>query len=427
MQISIPYNFEPRSYQVDIFAALDGDYKRACLVWHRRAGKDLTLWNLTIKKALERRGTYFYTLPTYNQAKKVIWSGMSNEGVRFLEHIPKQIIRNLNNTEMRVTLKNGSVIQLVGTDNIDTIVGTNPVGVVFSEYALQNPKAWELIRPILALNNGWAVFNYTPRGRNHGFRLFSMADKNPDWFVQRLTVEDTGLLDDEAIERERNEGMPEELIQSEYFCSWDAPLPGAYLKEQLDRARADNRVTTVPWTVSAPGYTGWDIGIGDSTAIWFVQPMHNKLHVIDYEEHTGEGLAFYVNLLKEKKYTYAEHFAPHDIQAREFASGKTRLEMARDLGLFFTVVRKSPVDDGINCIRSTFNKFWFDEEKTGHGIDCLAAYRKDFDEKNQTWKVRPVHDWSSHAADAMRSFCMGWDEMAHNQFGRPTRVIRALG
>ena len=118
MQISIPYNFEPRSYQVDVFAALDGDYKRACLVWHRRAGKDLTLWNLTIKKALERRGTYFYTLPTYNQAKKVIWSGMSNEGVRFLEHIPKQIIRNLNNTEMRVTLKNGSVIQLVGTDNL---------------------------------------------------------------------------------------------------------------------------------------------------------------------------------------------------------------------------------------------------------------------------------------------------------------------
>ena len=426
-EISIPHRFTPREYQVPVFAAMDGDYSRACLVWHRRAGKDLSLWNLTIKKALERRGAYFYTLPTYNQAKKVIWTGMSNEGIRFLDHIPKQIIRNLNNTEMRITLKNGSLIQLVGTDNIDSIVGTNPVGVVFSEYALQNPKAWELIRPILALNNGWAVFNFTPRGRNHGFRLFTMAESNPDWFVQRLGVEDTGLLDAEAIERERAEGMPEELIQSEYFCSWDAPLPGAYYKEQLDKAHMDKRITTVPWTQALPVYTGWDIGIGDSTAIFFVQSVDNKLHVIDYEQHSGEALPFYVNMIKEKPYTYAEHFAPHDIGHREFSTGKSRVEMARDLGLFLQVGRKTPIDDGINCVRASFNKMHFDVEKCGHGIDCLAAYRKEFDEKHQTWKVRPVHDWSSHAADAMRTFCMGWDEYAHNTNTRPTRVIRALG
>lgn len=425
--LRIPYKFEPRSYQLPVFIAMDGDYNRACLVWHRRAGKDLTLWNLTIKKALERRGTYFYTLPTYNQAKKVIWSGMSNEGFRFLDHVPKQIIKNLNNTEMRITLKNGSVIQLVGTDNIDSIVGTNPIGVVFSEYSLQNPRAWELIRPILALNNGWAIFNFTPRGRNHGFRLFTMADGNPDWFTQLLTVEDTNLLDAEAIERERAEGMPEELIQSEYFCSWDAALPGAYYRDQLDRARVEKRVTCVPWQTAQPVYTSWDIGIGDSTAIIFVQYVDNKIHIIDYEQNTGEGLPFYINMLKEKPYTYADHFAPHDITAREFASGKSRLEMARDLGMFFTIVTKHPVDDGINCVRSMFNRFYIDEDKCSHLIDCIAAYRKEFDEKHQTWRVRPLHDWSSHAADALRYFCMGWDEMAHNVMGKPTRVIRALG
>lgn len=425
-KIQIPYKYSPRDYQIPIFAALDNDYRRACLVWHRRAGKDLTLWNLTIKKALERKGTYFYSLPTYNQAKKVIWSGMSNEGVRFLDHIPNEITRSLNNTEMRVTLGNGSIIQLVGTDNIDSIVGTNPVGVVFSEYSLQNPKAWELIRPILALNEGWAVFNYTPRGRNHGWRLFTMAEKNPDWFVQKLSVEDTNLLDDEAIQRERDEGMPEELIQSEYFCSWDAALPGAYYRDQLDKARAMNRIKPVPHRAGFPVYTGWDIGIGDSTAIWFMQVVDQEIHVIDYEQHAGEALPFYVNLIKEKGYTYGEHFAPHDIAARDFTSGKTRIEMARDLGLFFTVVRKAPVDDGINCVRAMFNRLVFDEEQCGHGIDCLAAYRKDFDEKNQTWKPKPVHDWSSHAADAMRTFCMGWDEMGHIQQHRPTRVVRAI-
>ena len=406
---------------------MDGDYRRACLVWHRRAGKDLTLWNLTIKKALERRGTYFYALPVYTQAKKIIWQGMSNEGFRFLDHVPKEIIRNLNNTEMRVTLKNGSIIQLIGTDNIDSIVGTNPIGVVFSEYALQNPKAWELIRPILALNSGWAVFNYTPRGRNHGWRLFTMAERNADWFVQRLTVEDTGLLNANDIEKERDEGMPEELIQSEYYCSWDAALPGAYFRDQLDRARNENRITSVPWQTGYPVYTAWDIGVGDATAIWYVQAVGKNLHVIDYDQRAGEGLQFYVNLIKEKKYTYAEHFAPHDIVARDFSSGKSRLEMARDLGLFFTVVKKAPVDDGINCMRSMFNRFYFDESQCSHGIDCLAAYRKEFDERNQCWKTRPVHDWSSHAADALRSFCMGWDEMAHNQFGKTTRVVRALG
>lgn len=406
---------------------MDGDYSRACLVWHRRAGKDLTLWNLVIKKALERRGSYFYLLPTYSQARKVIWMGMSNEGFRFIDHIPDKIIRNLNNTEMRITLKNGSYIQLVGTDNIDSIVGTNPVGVVFSEYSLQNPKAWELIRPILTLNQGWAVFNFTPRGRNHGFRLFTMADGNPDWFVQRLTVEDTGLLDDIGIDKERAEGMPEELIQSEYFCSWDAALPGAYYKDQLDQARQSGRVGSVPWSTHLPVYTAFDIGVGDATSIWFCQFVDNKIHFIDYEQHQGEGLPFYVNLLKSKPYTYAEHFAPHDIQHREFSTGKSRLEMASDLGIYFSVVRKHPIDDGINCVRAMFNKFHFDEEKCSHGIDCLGAYRKEFDEKNQTWKLKPLHDWSSHASDSLRYFCMGWDEAAHNQLGRATRVVRALG
>ena len=426
-EISIPHLFTPREYQIPIFAAMDGDYRRACLVWHRRAGKDLTLWNLTIKKALERRGTYFYALPVYTQAKKVIWQGMSNEGFRFLSHVPKEIIRNLNNTEMRITLKNGSIIQLIGTDNIDSIVGTNPVGMVFSEYALQNPKACEPVRPIPAPPAGSAVFNFTPRGRNHGWRLFKMAENNPDWFVQRLDVDDTGLLTPKDIERERTEGMPEELIASEYFCSWDAALPGAYYREQLDRAHTDNRITSVPHRPGYPVYTGWDIGVGDATGIWFIQVIGNDLHVIDYEQHSGEGLPFYVNLIKEKGYTYAEHFAPHDIVAREFASGKSRLEMARDLSLYLTVVRKSPIDDGINCVRAMFNRFQFDQDKCGHGIDCLAAYRKEFDDKHQMWKTKPVHDWSSHAADAFRSFCMGFDEMAHQHHNRPTRVIRAIG
>jgi hypothetical protein len=220
--ITLPYNFEPRWYQADLMNCLE-KYNRGVAVWHRRAGKDKTLINIVAMKAWERVGLYHYVFPYYAQGRKILWQGMDKTGFRFLDHIPRALRKSTNKQEMMIELINGSIIQIVGSDDMDRIVGTNPVGIVFSEYSLQRPEAWGYYRPILLENDGWALFNYTPRGMNHGYELFKMAEKNERWFCQRWTIKDTGAIDEAAVERERDEeGMSDSLVRQEFYCSWEA-------------------------------------------------------------------------------------------------------------------------------------------------------------------------------------------------------------
>ncbi len=220
MEIKVPYNFTPRGYQLPFLKAMDSGIDRAVIVWHRRSGKDKTVLNLTVKKMLERVGSYYYFFPTYSQGKKILWDGADKGGFKFLDHFPKNLLASKpNDTEMKVKLVNGSVFQIIGTDNIDSIVGTNPVGCVFSEYSLQNPKAWDFIRPILAENGGWAVFNFTPRGMNHGFNILQQAKDSDKWFWQVLTVDDTGVIPKDVLEEEKKQ-MPQALFEQEYYCKF---------------------------------------------------------------------------------------------------------------------------------------------------------------------------------------------------------------
>ncbi len=401
-EITIPYKFTPRDYQIPLISCIDRGYKRAVCIFHRRAGKDKTLINLITKEALKRIGVYYYLFPTYKQGRKIIWQGIDKAGMKFTDHIPEEIRKRTNDQEMMIELKNGSIIQIIGTDDIDRIVGTNPVGCVFSEYSLQNPKAWDLLRPILAENEGWAVFNYTPRGKNHGYELYEMAKNNPKWFAQILTVDDTKAISQEAIEEERLAGMDEDLIQQEFYCSFEAAIQGAYYAKQINKANEDGRITNVPYVENLPVYTVWDLGVGDSTAIWFVQLVNQEIRIIDYYEAQGEGLPYYAKVLDEKGYKYGGHYAPHDIQVREMGSGLSRLETARSLGINFQVVKNISIDDGINAARTIFNRCWFDKEKTKQGVNCLVNYHKEYDEKRKEYKNIPYHDWSSHGADAFR-------------------------
>ncbi len=221
MEITIPHKFTPRSYQLPSLQALDSGIKRVVKVWHRRSGKDKTDFNYMVKEACKRVGTYFYFLPEYTQARKVIWDNMDNDGFKLLDHIPPSIIRKKNETTLRIELINGSAIQLMGADNFaQSGVGTNPVGVVFSEYSITNPKVWDFIRPILLANDGWAIFNFTPRGQNHAYELLEMAKNNPNWFCEVLTVNETGVVTPEMIEQERRDGMPQAMIDQEYYCKF---------------------------------------------------------------------------------------------------------------------------------------------------------------------------------------------------------------
>lgn len=406
--IDIPYNFKPREYQREFMRTMNEGCKRGMLIWHRRSGKDKTIFNHLVKEATKKTGVYYYFFPTYKQGKKIIWDGIDGAGFRFLDHIPKEIRDGSpNETEMKVRLKNGSIIQIVGTDNVDSVVGTNPIGCVFSEYSLQDPIAWDYIRPILAENGGWAVFCFTPRGQNHAYLLSEYAKSDPNWFVQVLTVDDTKAIPKEVLEQEYKEIVAkngdDSLYLQEYYCSFEASIQGAYYAKEMQLAEKENRITTVAYDSNLATYTAWDIGVGDATAIWFYQKVGAEVRLIDYYETSGEGLAHYAKVLQDKGYVYKEHFAPHDIQVRELSSGNSRLEIARSLGINFTVIPNLlSIDDGINAVRGTLANCWFDKERCKQGILAVKNYRKEFDEKNSTYKLRPVHDWSSHGADAFR-------------------------
>lgn len=404
--LKIP-DFTPRKYQYELLKELDNGKKKAVIVWHRRAGKEIVCFNYMIRQAyFHRIGTYVYFFPTTRLGRRIIWDGMNKNGRRFLNYIPKNIIEKINESEMKVTLKNGSIIQIIGTDLIEN-VGVNPVGVVFSEYSLQDPKAWLYIRPILRENGGWAIFNFTPRGRNHAYDLFLMAKNNPEWFCQKLTVSDTNVLSKKDIEEERKEGMSEQMIQQEYYCDFDQGAEGSYYAKLLNEAEINGRITNVPFDPQYRVSTFWDIGISDETSILFVQIIGQEIHLIDQYNCDGEGLPHYANVLetlsKEKGYLYDQHWAPHDIQVRELGTGaQTRLQIAKQLGINFKITPNIPLNEGIELARGIFPKLWIDTNNCSYFLKCAENYHKKYNERLNIYSDKPEHDWSSHTMDAFR-------------------------
>ncbi len=401
--------FKPRSYQLPLCKTFEeGKLKRMLVLWPRRAGKDICAFNLMVRAAIRMIGVYYYIFPTYSQARKVIWDSITNTGDRFLDYIPKELVAGTNSQEMKIKLINGSIIQLVGSDNIDAIVGTNPRGIIFSEYALQDPRAYQFLRPIILANNGWALFISTVRGKNHLFEMFEIARNNPEtWFSQKLTVEDTGHISLHDIEAEKAEGlMSEDLIQQEYYNSFELGVEGSYYAKYLDKMRVKGQIGVVPWENGFKVNTVWDLGVRDSTTIIWYQVIGQTIRIIDCYENSKVGLDHYVKVIQQKPYIYNKHIAPHDIKVREFTSGMARIDAARNLGIIFTTAPDLSIMDGIESVRSSFNRIWIDEVKCRTLIKSLENYRQEYDSKRKVYKPYPLHDWSSHFADCMRYLCI---------------------
>jgi len=361
-------------------------------------------------------------LPKYSQARKAIWNGIDANGRRIIDQaFPRELRERTNGQEMLIEMKNGSTWQLCGSDNYNALVGANPVGVIFSEWSLCDPNAWNYIRPMLAENGGWAIFIYTPRGKNHGYSLFQMASKSDDWFCQNLSVLDTKREDGtpviapRVIDQERAEGMEEALIQQEYFGSFDAQIPGAYYADQLQAAREQGRIGRIPIEPSLPVHTAWDLGISDSMTIWMFQAHGKEIRVVGYYEQNGKGMEHYIQYLNQwasrNNVMLGQHLAPHDIEVRELTSGRSRKETAREMGLVFRTVERPRVkSEGIQAVRRIFPRLWFNEPTCEHGINCLSSYHREYDDKHQCFRDNPVHDWASHGADAMQTLALGWRE-----------------
>lgn len=421
--IVLPNQWKPRPYQKPLLQFLftaDGKIKqdaRAACVWHRRCGKDsISLQIMAIASQL-RVGTYWTMLPTLQQARRVIWDGIDKYGRRMIDQaFPKSIEAGVNHTEMKKELKNGSIWQCVGSDNYDSLVGSNPVGVVFSEYSIADPMAWDFIRPILTENNGFAIFIYTPRGKNHGDKLFKIAQNSPEWFSSLLTIDDTYIDDEcitpvisrEAYEREIADGMDVMLAKQEYYCSFDAGLFGAYYTDQLKKAEMGD----FPWDPSKPVCTAWDIGLRDSTAIWFFQQPSSGggINVIDYWEGNNIPLVTWYKRLHETPYNFADHVGPHDLEARDKDYGVKSIDTAAEHGVYFTIAPRVSLATGIEATRNFIPKLRFNMATAERGYDCLSNYRKEYDTKLQVWKNTPLHDWSCHGADAMRYAALAYSD-----------------
>lgn len=359
----------------------------------------------------EHVGNYYYTFPTYAQAKKALWDGRGKDGVKYLDYFPKELLASKpNDTEMKVRYKNGSLFQVIGVDDVDRVVGTNPSGIIFSEYSLQNPKAWEYMRPILAENKGWAIFNYTPRGKNHGHKLYEMALSNPSWFVQKLTVDDTNSLTPEDIEEERKAGMSEDMIQQEFYCSFISAIQGSIYWQEVNKAEKKNQFTDVPYDPRLLVHTVWDLGKDDTNCIGFYQSNGITVRKIDYLSGNKKGLPDWIREIKRKSYNYGKHFAPHDIQVSDYSltGNQSRLEVARDMGVEFEIVPNISVQDGIEAGRRMFARLYVDKTMCADWIEAIPQYTRIYDEENKIFKDKPLHDWTSHFADEHRYASLVW-------------------
>ena len=417
-----------RGYQVPFWSYMEAGGKRAVKVWHRRAGKDDVDLAWTSIAAHERVGNYWHMLPEYAQGRKAIWNAVNPHSgkKRIDEHFPLELRKKTNDHEMYIEFKSGSTWQVVGSDSYNSVVGSTPIGVVFSEWPLSDPQAWAYIEPILLENGGWAIFSYTPRGRNHGLKFYETAKADSTWFGEKLTVEHTKLFNEEQLAqvlRSRIDLFGEDdghaVFQQEYYCSFDAAIAGAYYGKEIAAAEKDGRVCRVPYNPSMPVLTAWDLGVGDPTAIWFAQLVGPNVHVIDYYETPGASFDHFAKqLLQERKYLYARvdvhgvegHIYPHD--AGHEAQGdkefvETKAYQLAQLGLPGRVLPISRVDTGIQKVRPLLARCYFDEVKCAKGLDALRNYSKEWDEDNKVFKPRPKHDWASHGADAFRYLAMG--------------------
>ena len=406
--------FVARPYQKSLFDAVeDKGFKRVLLIWPRRAGKDLAAFQLCIRAALRKPQVIYYIFPTYSQGKKVIFDSITNTGERILDYIPPELIESMNTQELKIRFKvTGSLIQVVGSDNYDSLMGTNPQLCVFSEYALKDPRAYQYIRPILTANDGVAIFLSTPRGKNHLWELYNIAQQSDDWFCQKLTVDDTQHISLFDIAKEKAEGiMSDDLIQQEYYTSFTMGVEGSYYSKYLDRMRVKGQIGQVPWENGFKVMTSWDLGVRDSTTIIFFQIIGQVIRIIDCYENNKVGLDHYAKILEQKPYSYGKHIAPHDIKVRELGSGMTRIEKARQLGINFTIAPDVSIEDGIESVRSALSKIWIDEVNGKPLINALENYRQEFDVKRKVYKSFPLHDWSSHWADSMRYLCISLPKM----------------
>ena len=381
----------------------DRTQRFACNVVHRRGGKTVAGINDLIRDALQcelPNPRVWYISPTYGQSKRVAWD--------YCKQYTAPIHgRTANEAELRIDLPNGGRLQLAGADNIDSLRGIYADAVVLDECAFMSGAVWtKIIRPALSDRQGKATFISSVQGRNDFYDLYMEALKHPDeWFTMNLKASESGLIDAVELAALRRQ-MSEEEYAQEYENDFDTAAKGSYYGALIAQAEADGRVCGVPYDGAALVTTAWDIGVGDSTAIWFMQTVGRELHAIDYYEASGMPIAHYAGVLAQRGYSYGDHILPHDAEARELGTGKSITDLLSGMGIKTKIAPKLSVDAGIQAVRTILPRMWFDAKKCERGLAALRQYRSQYDEKRKVLSNTPLHDWTSHCADSARMFAV---------------------
>ena len=435
MAVRLPNNWKPRQYQRPAWDYLERGGRHAELIWHRRAGKDELALHRTACAMYERVGNHWHMLPKANQARKALWEAVNPHTAkrRIDEAFPKEIRASVNDHEMMIRMNNGSTWQVVGSDNFDSLVGSPPVGLVFSEWALCDPSSWAYMRPILAENGGWVIFNTTPRGRNHAFRTFQSAKREPESFAQLLHAHQTGVFTDEQLESEKRQLIAEygreyglSIFEQEYLCSFDAANLGAILGRYIGDAEREGRVSDeiAIDPEGAPLEISSDIGFRDTASWWFWQPRTDGFALVSHDSDSGldaddwiERIGVRINALGAR---LGRIWLPQDAKAKTF--GTKHSPMERFLKAFpgqIGVVPQTKVLDRINAARFVIQRCWFAQTACKEGLDGLSAWRFVYDEELKDFTKEPQHDWASHHGDAFSYGALVMQERAREIKEKP--------
>ncbi len=352
-------------------------------------------------------GLFGYCAPYANQARRIAWD--------YFKYYGQPLIADVNEQQMTLTLHNGVKIGLFGADNADAMRGLGFSGIYLDEYGDFKPSVFgNVIRPALSDKQGWAVFAGTPKGKNQFWEIYETATRLPsEWFLLRLPASTSGLLPASELAAAKAQLSEDQYLQ-EYECSFEAAILGAFYGKEMREAQDQGRITHVPHDHSLPVYTAWDLGYRDDTAIFFYQVTRRELRVIDFYAVSGEDIHDIAEVVRKKPYSYGKHYLPHDARAKSLQTGRSIIEqLAHYLDAKnIAVVPDIGVQSGIQAVRMTLPRVWFDAEKCRDGIEALRQYQREYDEDKKAYRQTPRHDWTSHPSDAFRMLAVSYAEQS---------------
>ena len=424
MYLKIP-TINPYPHQKRILTAVK-EGKNVLAVIHRRAGKDIVCLQAWVLRALQRVGTHVYLFPLYSQARAVIWNGMDFDGKPFISNIPKCLIEHKNEARMEIKLINGSRLVLAGSNNIDSLMGTNPVTIIYSEFALHHPLARQYLNPILIQNEGLEIIQSTPRGKNHLWELYDIVRENPSYHIEHLSVKQTHkhngepIITDAQIAEAKTMGMSDEMIRQEFMCDFEVGNIGAYFTREMSDMEIEGRITIIKPNKGLPLHTVWDLGGKDATAGWFFQIEGRHINLVHLLHDSGQGLKWYLDKAEQIRKSFGckwgNHFMPHDVnQAHQgWEQAESRLNIARQNGWFFQVTPKVNFEDGIEAMRYILPKLRIDKLNCAIGLRALREYQRQYDEQRACYRAKPLDNWATHIVDSLRYLGVNYRRLYDN-------------